>query len=312
MISSNKVKNLVSKAFGSGNLSRDKINYAVKCPACNESNKSKKKLVVRLDDGRYHCWVCGLKGKNIVSLIKKYSPEIQGISDLKFKTADIKEQEKLILPENFVVLSEYSGKDPDILSTINYLKSRNVSSFDIGRWRILAYKSGRFRRRVVIPSFDDTGNLNYFIARTIDDIKPKYRNAHAKKSDIIFNEIDIDWSKPVILVEGIFDALKSPENSIPILGSTLPPGSLLFERLVSNQCEVFLSLDPDMKSKAYDIAKSLSRMGCSVYISFANPGNDIGQLTKAEARKLLSSSVPYRSEESLYYKIGKIRSGSVI
>ena len=143
-------------------------------------------------------------------------------------------------------------------------------------------------------------------------VKPKYRNASNKKNDIVFNEIDIDWSRPIVLVEGVFDAFKAPENTIPLLGSSLSKSSLLYEKIVSNQCEVFLSLDPDMKNKAYEIAKNLSKMGCPVYISFAEKEKDLGQMSKKEIRKLLDSSLAYRGSSELYYKIGKIRSGSVI
>ena len=177
---------------------------------------------------------------------------------------------------------------------------------------MLSYKTGKFRRRVVLPSFDSVGSLNYYVARTIDDARPKYRNADSKKVNIVFNEIDIDWSRPIVLVEGIFDAIKAPENAIPLLGSTLSKGSLLYGRLVSNQSEVFLSLDPDMKNKAFDIAETLSKMGCPVYISFAPKGTDLGQMSRSEVRDLLNSSTIYRSETRLYHEIDKIKSGSII
>ena len=183
---------------------------------------------------------------------------------------------------------------------------------DIARWRILTCPTGQFRRRVIVPSFDSEGNLNYYIARAIDDMGPKYKNADAKKNEIIFNEIDIDWSKPIILVEGIFDAIKAPENAVPVLGSYLSRNSLLYNRIVANQCEVYLSLDPDMKDKAHKIADLLKRAGCEVYISFAPRESDLGDMSKAEVRKLLMKSEPYSKETDLYYRISKIKSGSIV
>ena len=65
---------LVKRAFGGTEISRDKLNVAVKCPKCASLGTAKKKLVIKLDDGRYHCWVCGLKGRKIDRLFQKYSP----------------------------------------------------------------------------------------------------------------------------------------------------------------------------------------------------------------------------------------------
>ena len=311
MDNSFKIKSLVVKAFGNGDLSRDKINFAVKCPSCGGSS-NKRKLVIRLDDSRYHCWVCGIKGKNISSLLRKYRPDLaDSLGKLKPKKQE-EEQHQVKLPPGFVHLASYSGKDPDLAAVVNYLRSRGLNKADIFRWRMISYKTGQFRRRVVIPSFNDQGEINYYVARAIDNKGPKYRNAKSKKKNIIFNEVDIDWSQPVILVEGIFDAIMSPENAIPILGSYLSKDSALYQKLVSNQSTVYLSLDPDMKDKSYKIAELLEKAGCSVFMSYAPAGKDLGDMKKTEVRDLLKNSEPYSREFSLYHKISKIKSGSIV
>ena len=65
---------LVKRVFGVTEISRDKLNVAVKSPKCASLGTTKKKLVIKLDDGMYHCWVCGLKGRKIDRLFQKYSP----------------------------------------------------------------------------------------------------------------------------------------------------------------------------------------------------------------------------------------------
>ena len=52
-------RNALESVFGKSVLSGDGINCAIACPACDKK-KTKKKLVVRLDDGRYQCWVSGI------------------------------------------------------------------------------------------------------------------------------------------------------------------------------------------------------------------------------------------------------------
>ena len=310
-----KLKELIKSAFGSGDLSRDNINFAIKCPSCKETRADKKKLIVRLDDGRYHCWVCGTKGKSILSYILKFRPELkEKISSYGFSFKRSKSEDaEVVLPKNFVVLNEYRGKDPDIIAVKKHLYKRGLTDSDISRWRILACASGSYRRRAIIPSFDCDGNLNYYVARSIDkDTKPKYKNPSAKKNNVIFNEIDIEWSMPIVLVEGVFDAIKCPDNCIPILGSQLSKDSLLFKRLVKSQSEVYLSLDSDMKSKAYEIANLLTSSGCPTYISFAESGTDIGEMNKSSVIELLKSSKSYNRSDSIYHRISKIKSGSII
>lgn len=312
MISKVKIKSVLVKAFGAGETSRDGVNFAICCPKCNDSRKSKKKLIVRLDDGRFHCWVCGFKGRKISSLFRQFKPEfLSEVSDFKESKA-IEVENVVSLPKNAVLLAEYKGRDPDINRSKQYLYSRGLNDSDISRWRIMASSRGQYRRRVIIPSFDSLGNLNYYVARAIDEeSKPKYLNSKAKKKEIIFNEIDINWSKPIILVEGVFDAIKSPYNTIPILGSYVSKNSLLFNQIVVNQCKVFLSLDPDMKDKAYGIASNLSKAGCEVSVSFASNGLDLGDMKKKEVLNLIRSSVGYTREHNIFHRISKIKSGSI-
>ena len=64
---------LVRRAFGACELSRDKVNVAVRCPNCNDKNDFKKKLVIKIEDGMFHCWVCGIKGRRIDRLFRKFA-----------------------------------------------------------------------------------------------------------------------------------------------------------------------------------------------------------------------------------------------
>ena len=309
-----KAKSVLNKAFGPGFVARDGINVAVSCPEC-DPEKSKKKLSVRLDDYRFHCWVCGLKGKNVWRYISRKFPSVE-IDPVLFKkkidTSEIVEEErKISLPSGFVPVFRDS-RDPDVRAVRNYLLSRGISHSDMIRWRILATTSGRYRRRSIIPSFDAEGNVNYFVGRSIDPGGIKYLNSNAPKSEVIFNEIDINWSEPIVLVEGVFDAIKSVPNTIPILGSSLSYRSKLYKMLMKNQSSVVLSLDPDLKSKALKIAKSLYQAGCNVKICFADPGSDMGSSTKQKNKKMISEADLFTPYSHLSHKINSIRSGSII
>jgi DNA primase len=315
--SDNGIKRLLNKAFGTGTISRDGINYAIKCFICNDSRAGKKKLIVRLDDGRYHCWVCGAKGTNVLRLIARFRPDlVEGIKGIEYKMplgTRSEERIKLSLPKGTVVLG-LKGKtsDPDLKAAYKYLTKRGFSRKDMLRWRLMSCSTGSFRRRVIVPSFDSEGNLNYYVARTIDSAKKmKYRNADVSKEEVIFNEVDLDWEKEIILVEGVFDAMKCPENTVPVLGSSLSKKSNLLKMITRYQTPCLVSLDPDMKHKAYKLADLLVSSGCTVRVSFAPHGRDLGELSKEEVSSLISDAIPYNDMMRITHKISEIKSGSL-
>ena len=65
---------VLKAAFGTLEMSRDGEDVSVKCPKCAKPGSSKKKLVINLEKGMYHCWVCGIKGRNVVRLVRTVSP----------------------------------------------------------------------------------------------------------------------------------------------------------------------------------------------------------------------------------------------
>ena len=67
---------IIDSAFGKGLYTSDGKNYQIACPKCSKGDSSKKKLHIDVEDLKYHCWVCGIKGKNILFLIKKLRPDI--------------------------------------------------------------------------------------------------------------------------------------------------------------------------------------------------------------------------------------------
>ena len=191
--------NLIQRAFGTSILDRDGVNIAVGCvnKNCSSFEKpAKKKLTLRVDNEFYHCWVCGLRGRGLVRFFKIYKPRYLETATAIFeKRVAEKEEDQLpavALPENFRLLATLNGKaDPDLRACKNYLLSRGFSQKDLWYFRLGAVSSGRYRRRIIIPSFDSDGVLNYFTARSIDaDPGRKYINPRVKRSEIIFNEMN--------------------------------------------------------------------------------------------------------------------------
>ena len=152
---------------------------------------------------------------------------------------------------------------------------------DILKWKIGYCNEGEYSNRVVIPSFDIDGHINYYVARTVTNDWPTYKNPSTSK-DIIFNDLFVDWdSREVVVVEGVFDAIKAG-NAIPLLGSTLKEGSELFQKIVLLGCKVYVALDADADKKALKIIKKLLQYDVSVYKIDINPYSDVAEMTTEE------------------------------
>jgi len=311
-------------AFGTLDMSRDGEDVSVKCPKCSKPGSSKKKLVINLEKGMYHCWVCGLKGRNVHRIVKSASPTAANHPIFKkwvkidrnrgAHEDDETHELKVEIPSGFKLLGDnLHARDPDIRSAIKYCRKRGLTDREIWRFRLGTCTTSRFRRRVIVPSFDAEGSLNYYSARSIDpDNKFKYINAQVSKKDIIFNELNIDWDQELVLVEGPFDLMKVRANAGCLLGSHLPEDSLLFRRIVKKQTPVLLSLDDDAIQKMHNIAKTLTSYGVSVRYVTLPQGRDVGDMELGEFERETNSAIVWHYRHQLFSKIGEIRSGSLI
>ena len=164
-----------------------------------------------------------------------------------------------------------------------------------------------------MPSFDDVGDLNYFVARTIDDDenKMKYINAKVPKKGVIFNDINLNWNKELTLVEGPFDLTKCDSNSTCLLGSHFSEDYSLFQKIIKNRTDILLAMDADMTMKAQEYAKKLSSYGVNVRILALGPYSDVGEMTKQEFLLAKDRAKRWTSKDRLYHLIGSIKSGSL-
>ena len=154
----------LKSAFGSGPINRGGI--AVNCPACSKDKPEKKKLIIRIRDGAHHCWVCDLKGKTLKYTIKKFCPQkIKDYNRLYDESLlqEIVEEEipKPSIPSGFTLLAQNcNSRDPDIRDTVSYARKRGITQKDFWGFKLGSCTQGRFKRRLIIPSFDSAGELN--------------------------------------------------------------------------------------------------------------------------------------------------------
>jgi DNA primase len=285
----------VKRVFGGGVDSSDGINITVKCinKKCTSVVKGKYKFAIRVDTDQAHCWVCGFKlsgslypalksigtNEDIKEYFEKYAVSKRDID--KFSEDESDEPEKLFMPEGFKLLYYYMHTRQG-QKIYGYLKDRGIEDRKIWKQAIGFSDSLMLKDRVIIPSFDMHGDLNYYVSRSLDGSFPKYKLADCHKQDIIFNEIFIDWNRELTIVEGPFDLLKSNENSTCLLGTSLNENFKLFWNIIKSKTPVILALDADAAEKQDKIAKKLMLYDIPVKIMNTKDYEDVGAMSKKE------------------------------
>ena len=238
--------------------------YLFHCPFCYHH---KAKLSINMTDrfGRWKCWVCNTAGYKINSLLYKMGiPQKERFAILgEFGDRYIPHDERdmyepLRLPTEYHPLW-WPVESYEYKNAISFLKRRGLSREDIIKHQIGYCETGNYSGRVIIPSYDSEQTLNYFISRSYYDIDFKYKNPPASKNNIVFENM-IDWTSPVILVEGPFDAIAVRRNSIPLLGKVLY-GKIQQKLVREKPPMIYIMMDSDAESDALRMDHWLSSNG---------------------------------------------------
>lgn len=220
------------------------------CPVCDDE-RNKHNLEVNYFNNVFKCWSCGdSEGTHgsLGKLFDKYgNKKLKKLYNiLKPETVQVREKKvpKLKLPEGYTKFNESNPVYPVRRQAINYLYNRGISDEVIEKYQIGFCDVGDHNGRIIIPSYNKKGELNYYISRSWDpNSRYKYKNPQAEKDKIIFWENLIDWNKDIYLVEGAFDGIFLP-NSIPMLGKHM--SEILFETIYNNaKGDVVICLDAD-------------------------------------------------------------------
>ena len=246
-------------------------NYRFHCPFCNHH---KPKLEINPDGQWYHCWVCNTRGKYILTLFRKLqvdSSKYQELArilddeDWQYRPKQTSTGTSIVkLPDEYKPLWVKS-KSPEYRNAISYLNTRNITTQDILRYRIGYCTSGYYSNKLIIPSYDENGSLNFFVSRAYYEADTmKYINPTISK-DVIGFELFINWNEPIILVEGVFDAIAVKRNAIPLFGKDI--SKTLQKRIVLKHVEeIYIYLDSDARAAALDTAEYFINNGIHVYL----------------------------------------------
>jgi len=240
------------------------------CPVCSDikgldSGDGKGNLEVNYNHHVYKCWACsetyGTHG-TINKLIRKYGNH----THLKqYKLVIPEDKKRIVIDPNLSIdglPKEYlpftiERENSEYKKALDYLIKRNIGVDLINKYNIGYAISGDYRGRIIFPSYDKDGEINYYVGRSYDPYsRLKYKNPEVSKMEIIFNEGKINWDSNIYLVEGVFDHVAIP-NSIPMLGKVL--NDLLFNELITKaESKVIIVLDADAKDDAIKLYKKLN------------------------------------------------------
>jgi len=298
---------LVNSVLGIGKRT-SKGNHSYNCPFCNHH---KPKLEINFTDNKngdnpWHCWACNKKGRKLRSLFKQIKASPEYFSQLKklvksgYEVEEIKTEEKILeLPKEFKNLID--SKNIISRHASAYLKRRNINEDDILKYNIGYCEYGPYADRIVIPSYNSKGILNYFTSRTFkEDTFQTYKNPDTSRNIIPF-EMFINWDLPIILCEGPFDAIAIKRNVIPLLGKNIQ--SNLMKKLVSSKVKkIYIALDTDAIKQALKFCEELLNEGKEVYL-VELPGKDPSEMGFKEFTKLVQKATPLNQFSLMEKKI---------
>ena len=260
------IENLLGK---SSKRARD--NYAFHCPFCNHRKPKLEINMATNEEGKnfWECWVCQTRGQSIRSLLKQLkTPREQAAEVLKYLPkgtyVEYKGLSIVELPKEFQPL--YAASTTSVVANMvrKYLYDRGLTDNDFIKYGIGYATTGDFGGRVIIPSYSESNQLNFFVARTYDGNYFKYKNPEASK-DVIFFENLINWDQPIILCEGVFDAMSIRRNAVPILGKSI--STSLYKKIITSKVQdIYVALDTDARDKAIEIAEKFLNQGKRVFL----------------------------------------------
>lgn len=240
----------------------------VQCPFCVDikgTRTTRKTLGLNVESGYYHCFRCEVFGytRDRVLCEKRLVVE--------------EEVSRFDLPKNFHPLWTREGRvHADLEPAREFLNFRGIPTAVWGQARIGACLSGDFKMRVVIPvitedhveydAWTPVSGIEYygFVARSWSSQTNSFlRYMYPKGMDrgrLLFNSVALteDTNIPIILAEGVMDALPYWPHGVALLGK--PTGQQL-KILAKTKRRICVCLDGDAWREAKTFANRLKLRG---------------------------------------------------
>lgn len=300
----------------------DEDRVRVLCPFCGDSSGH---LYILLSAGLPYCQRCKYSPKSPIRFISDLESipigkviewvdedgwgadsrkSVSEIVDELFycDEEDIFEYVNIGLEESFVSVLEMTGisiVDSRVGEALQYLYSREVTDDDIIKFDIRFAYAGKYSGRIIVPCRYE-GDVVSFVARDISgNSDRKYLNPLGnKQSDFLFNRDSVE-SECVVVVEGVFDAIKI-SSVCPVVASFGKSLSARQMMLLNEFREVIFYWDMDAYPQAELYADKLSP-ACRTVL---HPDTkDAGDRTPNESLELIGAAVPFSGVDYEVFKM---------
>ena len=219
--------------------------YQFNCCYCADEKggvDGKYNLEVSFLLGKYHCWSCSSSG-NLSKLIKdrggkqlldEYYRIVKELKESKLYDINLFKDDGpngysadyVRLPETFTKIDLNRCRDNRVVA---YMKKRHIgqelidfynigyTTWDEPKWKL--------RNRIIIPSYDINGDLNYWIGRDYinkkGSRKTKYMNCDADKNAIVLHEDKIKLDADIVFAHGCPMDMRVKAEKVMISGRML-------------------------------------------------------------------------------------------
>lgn len=297
--------------------------YNLVCPFCGgEEAAPKKKLYLNRKTGLWICFRCEKKGTFpwLVKQMAKDDPDINvreflsgledasvgadlslfGWRDRKVSPPKAPTQPTFVTPTGLVpVWKEHTSTIAEArrLRGLKYLGSRGVSDTLAEYYQIHVGVVGRYEGRVVVPVFDPETHLAVgWVARTYGLREPKVLNTPVQDGhsldDTLFN---LDKARgvlnEVVIVEGVFDAMKHGPHFLALFGKALKQKQFL-ALMKAKFGKVTVMLDKDAAKECRAMARALKFHMPAVHYAWLTTAKDPGAATRAQVLEALAAAKP--------------------
>lgn len=304
--------------------------YQFNCPYCAEEKggpDGKYNCEFNFEKLLFHCWADDESGSfsKVIKrfggrrLLKEYFELVKSLKSSKlYEFIDdgekIQEREPLYLPKEYKKVSLASCPER---RAVSYLKKRKIDQWTINKFKI-GYTSWdddnkSMSYRIIVPSYDEFGKLNYFVGRDFlpekkdaNYFRSKYKNCDADKKEIVFQEELIDTDADIVLVEGALDCIYGP-NTLSLLGKSLDRDSATYRFLTEKaNARVIVCLDNDTKEEeSLKICRLLNETKLSGRIWYIRMDEykDFGEAFEKDGvkgiTKVLRSAIKYDQDKDI-------------
>jgi len=206
------------------------------CPYCDDETGH---LYYSVQKRVYHCHKCGASGKG--------KPEAEVVREIevdkRYKNTSIWTKPKTVGIFSNSIMAKKARQ---------FLRSKGLFKSEVKKYRLAVAFD-----RLLIPIYNDDGDMVYWIGRTLTGNRIKYTNPPRPATDVVFKTFQGKVDKAVV-VEGFFDAVR--------VGRVLPAIALLGKELTEEKSkkvidnvsrEIIIMLDSDAVKHSFRIYDKL-------------------------------------------------------